>query len=287
MKNLVFLNLRGCSSLLSLPKITIDSLKTLILSGCSKFQTFEVISDRLETLYLNSTAIGELPPAIGNLHRLILLNLKDCKNLESLPDCLGNMKSLQELKLSRCSKLKIFPDIKEIKEKLRVLLLDGTLITEMPSNIIDLFFLRRLCLSRNGNICSLQFDMGQMFHLKWLELKYCKNLTSLSRLPPNLQCLNAHGCTSLRTVASPPALPMPSEQIHSTLIFSNCHELEQVSKNAIISYIQKKSELMSDDRYNQVLILWFSSSLLTMLKYPHFMIYFCVTLICRILFSMP
>ncbi|CAH2046349.1 unnamed protein product [Thlaspi arvense] len=248
MKNLVFLNLKGCTRLLYLPKITMVSLKTLILSGCSNLQTFEVISGSLETLYLNETAIDGLPPAIGNLHRLNFLNMKDCKNLVTLPDCLGKLKSLQELKLSRCSKLKIFP---EIMENLRVLLLDGTSITEMPSNIINLSFVQRLCLSRNDQIYSLQFDMGHMFHLKWLEMKYCKNLTSLPRLPPNLQCLNAHGCTSLRTVTSPLALLKPTEQIHSTFIFTNCHELEQVSKNVIISYVQKKSELMSDDRYNK------------------------------------
>ncbi|CAH8278240.1 unnamed protein product [Arabidopsis lyrata] len=251
MKNLVFLNLRGCTSLLSLPKITMDSLKTLILSDCSQFQTFEVISEHLETLYLNGTAINGLPSAIGNLDRLILLNLIDCKNLVTLPDCLGKLKSLQELKLSRCSKLKIFPDVTAKMESLRVLLLDGTSIAEMPGSIYDLSLLRRLCLSRNDDIHTLRFDMGQMFHLKWLELKYCKNLISLPILPPNLQCLNAHGCTSLRTVASPQTLPTPTEQIHSTFIFTNCYELEQVSKNAIISYVQKKSKLMSADRYNQ------------------------------------
>ncbi|CAL9241825.1 unnamed protein product [Arabidopsis halleri] len=251
MKKLVSLNLRGCTSLLSLPKITMDSLKTLILSGCSKLQTFEVISKHLATLYLNSTAINELPPAIGNLHGLIFLDLKDCKNLATLPDCLWKLKSLQELKLSGCSKLKIFPTVKETMVNLRILLLDGTSIPQMPSKNFDLSFLRRLCLSRNEEICSLLFDMSQLYHLKWLELKYCKNLTSLPKLPPNLLCLNAHGCSSLRTVASPLASLMPTEQIHSTFILTDCHKLEHVSKNAIISYIQKKSQLMSNDRHNQ------------------------------------
>ncbi|ESQ39635.1 hypothetical protein EUTSA_v10000747mg [Eutrema salsugineum] len=251
MKNLVFLNLRGCTSLLSLPKITMDSLKTLILSDCSKFHTFEVISGSLETLYLNGTAIDGLPPAIGNLHGLIFLNLKDCKYLATLPDFIWKLRSLQELKLSRCSRLNSFSIDKENMVKLRVLLLDETSIAEIPANITYLSSLRRLCLSRNDTICSIQFDMDELLHLKWLELKCCKNLTSLSRLPPKLQCLNAHDCTSLRTLESPVTLLMPTEQIHSTFIFTNCHELEQTSKNAIISYFQKKSKLMSDDRYNQ------------------------------------
>ncbi|KFK24061.1 hypothetical protein AALP_AAs46094U000400 [Arabis alpina] len=53
------------------------------------------------------------------------------------------------------------------------------------------------------------------------------------------------------SIRSPVALHMPTGQMHSTFIFTNCHELEQVSKNAITSYVQKKSEFMSDDRYNQ------------------------------------
>ncbi|CAH2046351.1 unnamed protein product [Thlaspi arvense] len=252
MKNLVFLNLRGCTSLLSLPSFTIHSLKTLILSGCSSLENFKVISENLETLHLNSTAICELPSDIDKLQRLILLNLKDCKNLSTLPDSLGKLRSLQELKLSRCSKIKIFPNVKEKVENLRLLMLDETSITEMPCNSINLYFLQSLCLSRNDKLCSLQFDMSHMFHLKWLELKYCKNLTSLPSLPPNLQCLNAYGCTSLKTVASPLASHMPTKQIHySTFIFTNCDELEQVARSSIISYVQKKSSLMSNDQYNQ------------------------------------
>ncbi|KAG2301819.1 hypothetical protein Bca52824_030470 [Brassica carinata] len=250
MTSLVCLNLKGCTSLLSLPEITIPSLKTLILSGCSNLRTFKVISENLETLHLNGTAIDGLPLAIDNLHRLILLNLKDCKNLETLPNSLGNLKSLQELKLSRCSKIKIFPNVN--MENLRLLLLDGTSIKEIPCNVVNLSFLQSLCLSRNDELCTIQFDMGQMFNLKWLEIKYCKNLTSLPRLPPNLQCLNAYGCTLLKTVGSPLAFHMPTKQIHcSTFIFTNCHELEQVARSAIISYVQKKSHLMSDSRYNQ------------------------------------
>lgn len=256
MTNLIFLNLRGCTSLVSLPEISICSLKILILSGCSTFQKFQVISENLETLYLNGTAIDRLPPSVGNLQRLILLDLKDCKNLETLSN-LGNLRSLQELKLSGCSKLKSFP--KNI-ENLRDLLLEGTTIKEMPQNISGMSLLRRLCLSRNDEIYSLKFNTNELYHLKCLELKYCKHLTSLSGLPPNLQCLYAHGCTSLKTVSSPLPLLMSTEQIHSTFIFTNCHELEQVSKNAIMSFIQNTRHLSSNDRYNRVFLL-FSLSL--------------------------
>ncbi|CAN8258027.1 unnamed protein product [Cochlearia groenlandica] len=251
MKKLVFLNLRGCTSLLSLPKITMDSLKTLILSGCSNFQIFEVISKNLEKLHLNGTAISGLPQAIGNLHRLTLLSLKDCKNLVTIPDCLGKLKALEQLHLSRCAKLLSFVIHDKDFVKLRILLFDETSIADMPSNIIYSSWLQRLCLSRNNKIRNIDFDMGKLYNLEWLELKHCNNLTSLSTLPPNLHSLIAHGCISLRTIANPVARLKHSAQVHSSFDFTNCHKLEQTSKNAIISYFHKKCALMSDDGYNQ------------------------------------
>ncbi|KAH0869130.1 hypothetical protein HID58_076152 [Brassica napus] len=279
MKSLAFLNLRGCTRLLSLPDINnLISLKTLILSDCKMFNEFQVISDNLEYLHLDGTAIKGLPPSIQNLGKLIVLNLKDCNELESLPDCLDKLKALEELILSGCSRLTNFPHVEEIMENLQILLLDGTSIKELPStllhsgnNSIDqlalqriqlrmtgLSLLRRLCLSRNDKISSLQSSISQLYHLKWIDLTYCSNLTSLSTLPPNLRCLDAHGCTSLRTVASPLASLLPStEQVPSSFIFTNCEKLEHVAMNEIMCYAHNKSRLISDalNRQNKRLAL--------------------------------
>ncbi|XP_010441764.1 PREDICTED: disease resistance-like protein CSA1 [Camelina sativa] len=243
MESLVFLNLRGCTSLRHLPKINLSSLRTLILSGCSNLQEFRLISENLEYLYLDGTAIEDLPSDIVKLQRLILLNLKECRRLGSLPECIGKLKALQELILSGCSDLKSFPNVVENMENFRVLLLDGTSIGEVPkimhgSN--SLLFLRRLSLSRNDVISSLGSDISQLYHLKWLDLKYCKNLISLSTLPPNLQCLDAHDCISLERVMSPLAHLMPMEDIHSMFIFTNCCKLSDAAKNDIASHIRRK-----------------------------------------------
>ncbi|CAL9241812.1 unnamed protein product [Arabidopsis halleri] len=265
MKNLSFLNLKGCTSLLALPTMkNLTSLKTLILSGCSKFKEFQVISENLEYLHLDGTAIEGLPSTIQNLRRLIVLNLKNCKKLKSLPDCLNKLKAIEELILSGCSTLTSFPDVKEIMKSLQILLLDGTSIKELPNillqygnNSIDLqrkqpqmnglSFLRRLCLSRNDKISSLQSSISELHHLKWIDLKYCKNLTSLPTLPPNLQCLDAHACISLKTVASRLAILMPlTEQAPSSYIFTNCEKLELIAKNEIICYAHNKSRLISN-----------------------------------------
>ncbi|CAN6839928.1 unnamed protein product [Brassica oleracea] len=238
MKCLVFLNLRGCTSLESLPRIQLISLKTLILSDCSSFKTFQVISDNLEALYLDGTAIKELPCDIRNLQRLILLNMKGCKKLKRLPESIGELKSLEELLLSGCSKLKEFP---ETGGNIEILLLDETAIEEIPM----VFSVRRLCLSRNERIIRLPGLINQFYRLQWLDLTHCKNLTHVPQLPPNLQCLDARGCSSLRTIAKPMVCSVPTEQITSKFIFTNCNELEQASKEEIVAYAKQKCQLLS------------------------------------------
>ncbi|MBA0634774.1 hypothetical protein Godav_022101, partial [Gossypium davidsonii] len=102
---LKLLNLRGCKSLRSFPtKIGMESFEMLILSGCSKLQSFLEIDGKMECLLelcFDGTNIKELPSSIGNLRRLKLLNLKDCKSLGILPIKIG-MESLEIFTLSGC-----------------------------------------------------------------------------------------------------------------------------------------------------------------------------------------
>lgn len=282
MKSLVFLNLRGCVILSSLPeKLDLVSLKTLILSGCLNFNNFELISENLEFLHLDGTAVENLPWNIQNFQKLVVLNLKDCQMLKFLPECLDKLKALEELILSGCAKLRSFPDIKENMENLQILLLDGTSIKELPNILLQygnfkgrvifqrsprmngLSMLRRLCLSRNDMIRSLQSSISQLYYLKWIDLKYCKNLLSISTLPPNLQCLDAHACNSLKEVASPLALLMPTQQVPSSFIFTNCEKLEHIAKNEIICYAHNKSRMISDalNRHNKVFLYPSESSI--------------------------
>lgn len=275
MESLIYLNLGGCKGLVSLPEFKLKSLKTLILSHCSNLEQFPVISESLEALYLQRTAIKCIPTSIEDLQKLYLLDLKDCKVLVSLPDCLGKLRALQELILSGCSKLEIFPELKENMKLIKILLLDGTAIKQMPmllqcsqsqgqafanktfpNSLSDYRIsssLLSLCLSGN-DIESLQANISQLYHLKWLDLKNCKKLKSVPVLPPNLKCLDAHGCDSLEKVGSPLALLMVTGKIHCTFIFTNCNKLDQVAKDNIISYTRRKSQLMSDalNRYNGV-----------------------------------
>ncbi|EOA26490.1 hypothetical protein CARUB_v10022539mg [Capsella rubella] len=259
MDRLAFLNLRGCTSLSSLPEMeNLNCLKTLILSGCTSFEEFQVKSKNLEYLHLDGTDITELPQTIKELERLIVLNLKGCQMLKTLPDCIHKLKALEELILSGCSKLRSFPEIKENMDNLQILLLDGTEIGNKPKIqrspcMSGLSLLRRLCLSRNKKIISLQSGISDLYHLKWIDLKCCTKLQSISMLPPNLQCLDAHNCTSLKTVASPLARPLATEQVASSFIFTNCEKLEHAAKNEITCYGHNKGRLLSKtlNRHNK------------------------------------
>ena len=108
-KKLTLLNLKGCKNLKSLPrKLEMESLEILILFECSKVKSIPEFGENMKSVskfYLDGTAIIKLPTSIGNLMGLVLLNVKDCKNLMTLPSTFLNLNSLEKLNLSECSKL--------------------------------------------------------------------------------------------------------------------------------------------------------------------------------------
>ncbi|CAA7057302.1 unnamed protein product [Microthlaspi erraticum] len=244
------LNLEGCTSLESLPDVNLTSLKTLTLSNCSNFKEFPSVPENIEALFLDGTAISQLPDNMVKLERLVLLNMKDCKMLENISTSVGELKSLKKLVLSGCLKLKEFPDTN--KSSLCILLLDGTSISTMP----HIPSVQYLCLSRNGQIRCLPASISRLSQLTWLDLKYCTSLTAVPELPPNLQYFDVHGCSSLKTVAKPLARIMPTVQSHCTFNFTNCGNLEEAAKEEITSYAQRKCQLPSDARkhYNRGLV---------------------------------
>ncbi|KAJ0252653.1 Disease resistance protein RPS4B [Hirschfeldia incana] len=248
-QNLQRLNLEGCTSLVSLGDVNFISLKALILSNCLNFEEFPLVSENLEFLYLDGTAIRQLPDEIVTLQRFVLLNMKNCKELNNISTPVGELKALQKLILSGCFRLKEFPEINKIS--LNTLLLDGTSIKTIPQLPSSLEF---LCLSRNDQISCLPAGFNQLFKLTWLDLKYCKSITSIPELPPNLHYLDAHGCSSLKTVAQPLVRIVPAMQNHCTFSFTNCTNLERAAKEEMTSYAQRKCHLLSDARkhYNGV-----------------------------------
>ncbi|KAJ4713861.1 Resistance gene-like [Melia azedarach] len=187
-KNLIELNLKRCTSLDSLPSsINMGSLRKLALSGCSKLTNFpEIGGDMklLSELLLDGTDISALPLSLQLLPGLVLLNLADCKKLESLPSAIINgLKHLETLILSGCSKLRIFPEIEGRMEFLSKLHLDGTAIEELPSSVELLSKLAFLDLNDCKNLVRLPSTINGLRSLKTLKLSGC---SKLENVPKNL-----------------------------------------------------------------------------------------------------
>ncbi|XP_040997965.1 disease resistance protein RUN1-like [Juglans microcarpa x Juglans regia] len=188
LKHLILLNLKDCKCLSSLlHEINLESLNLLILSGCSSFNKFPEIGQNmklLSELYLDGTAIEELPLSIQHLIGLTLLNLGECKKLSFFPGdicCLPALKTLNlsgstpTLPLLNCFSWLTFLVALNLRD---CNLLDGAL----PEDLSSLSSLETLNLSRN-NFTRLPDSISQLQKLKVLYLANCRKLQLLPNIP--------------------------------------------------------------------------------------------------------
>lgn len=217
LKKLSYVTLEDCKNLKTLPrKLETDSLKRLILSGCTavrKLPEFGASMANLSMLALDQTSIAELPPTVGYLTGLNSLLLRDCKNIVSLPNTFSNLKSLRRLNVSGCSKFSKLPDNLNENEALECLNVSETAIREVPSSIVHLKNLTLLLfhgckgLTLNSQSSLLPFNriFGFSSHpiqkklilpsfsglssLKKLDLSHCNLLDG--SIPDDLGCLSS------------------------------------------------------------------------------------------------
>ncbi|XP_075649786.1 TMV resistance protein N-like [Castanea sativa] len=223
LSGIILLSLRDCKNISILPNVIcrLSSLKTLILSGCSRLNKMpENLSGMkcLEELDASETAIREFPSSILHMTKLRKLSFHGCKDLppqswdllfccpllpkESsgpvsllLPDSFSGLSSLVSLNLSDCN------------------LLDGAI----PNDLSSLSSLQSLNLSGNKFI-SLPDSICQLSMLRDLTLRNCSRLQALPNLPLSILHVWVENCTSLETY---------SNQIHArttseTLAIINC-----------------------------------------------------------------
>ncbi|WKA11215.1 hypothetical protein VitviT2T_028739 [Vitis vinifera] len=238
LSKLILLNLKNCKKLSSFPSIIdMKALEILNFSGCSGLKKFPDIRgnmDHLLELHLASTAIEELPSSIGHITRLVLLDLKRCKNLKSLPTSICRLKSLEYLFLSGCSKLENFPEVMVDMENLKELLLDGTSIEGLPSSIDRLKGLVLLNMRKCQNLVSLPKGMCKLTSLETLIVSGCSQLNNLPRNLGSLQRL-------AQLHADGTAITQPPESIVllrnlQVLIYPGCKILAPTSLGSLFSF---------------------------------------------------
>ncbi|XP_034701582.1 disease resistance protein RPV1-like isoform X1 [Vitis riparia] len=237
LKKLICLNLEGCKNLNSfLSSIHMESLQNLNLSGCSKLKKFPEVQgamDNLSELSLKGTAIKGLPLSIEYLNGLALLNLGECKSLDSLPSFIFKLKSLKTLILSNCSRLKKLPEIGENMESLKELFLDDTGLRELPSSIEHLNGLVLLKLKNCKKLASLPESICKLTSLQTLTLSGCSELKKLPDDMGSLQCLvklKANG-TGIQEVPTSITLLTKLE----VLSLAGCKGGESKSRNLALS----------------------------------------------------
>ena len=199
-----------------------ESLETLILSGCSKIKKIPEFGENMQRvlkLYLDGTAIKEIPSSIGLLKNLKVLSFDGCKGLSlfkspawydllpfySMPksphpvglSSLLGLCSLTELNLRDCN------------------------LREIPDDIGCLFSLTEIDLSENSFVC-LPDNIGHLCNLRKMMLENCKSLQSLPKLPLSIVAIGGYGCTSLETI---PDLLKPNSICEVELFVTNCSKL--------------------------------------------------------------
>ncbi|XP_059299422.1 disease resistance protein Roq1-like [Lycium ferocissimum] len=188
--NLVGLNMTF-SSLVEIfkePK-AFDKLTILNLSFSGNLLRTPNFSEtpNLQRIILKSCiSLVEIHPSIGNLKKLIFLNMENCKSIKSLPSSI-QMESLESFNLSGCEKLEKFPEIRGNMELLSELLLARTAIWELPSSVGQLSGISLLDLRSCQNLVRLPASVSEMRKLKSLTLKGCSRLAFF---PENLGDLN-------------------------------------------------------------------------------------------------
>jgi len=188
LSGLVTLNLKNCKLLVNLPEnmYLLKSLLIVDISGCSSISRFPEFSRNIRYLYLNGTAIEELPSSIGGLRELIYLDLVGCNRLKNLPSAVSKLGCLEKLDLSGCSSITEFP---KVSRNIRELYLDGTAIREIPSSIECLCELNELHLRNCKQFEILPSSICKLKNLRRLNLSGCLQFWDFPEVLEPMVCL--------------------------------------------------------------------------------------------------
>ncbi|CAL5401696.1 unnamed protein product [Camellia sinensis] len=231
----------------------LKSLKILDLSHShclTKTSDFSKVPNLEKLIFINCARLVEVHESIGHLERLVLFNLKDCKNLRKLPRSICMLKFLETLDISGCSNLEELPTEMETMESLTILHANRISISQLlstskevkswhsfiypcllkPRKSVEISWalLPRCLVHLSLENCNLSdddfpMDLGNLSSLKILNLS-CNAIRSLPnciRGHTGLQILCLRRCTKLRSLEVLQKL--------KELRFTGCTLLEKVT----------------------------------------------------------
>ena len=215
------IDLSYSKDLIMIPDVTeVPNLEKLILKGC--------------------TSLSKIHTSLGDLKKLILLNLDGCLRLESLPYKISS-KSLEIFSLRGCLSLKKFPKIVRNMSRLPILLLNGTAIEGLPLSIKHLTGLTLLNMRNCKSLLSLPDTICCLTSLTSLTLSGCSRLDRLPKNLGNLTGLNVLD-VSETTIRELPSLEHLSNL--TSLNLSDCKDLLSIP-NAICNLTNIKTLTLS------------------------------------------
>ncbi|XP_056158525.1 TMV resistance protein N-like isoform X2 [Syzygium oleosum] len=239
------LDLRECLELSVFPnELKSKNLRRLHLEKCTKFERFPDIPHKLKglgELYLQMTAIKELPTSIENLVSLNQMYIQNCKNLEHVPSSIYKLQNLHCLEVSSCTNLIGFPKYEDSADpcmktglpKSYSLDLSGCNLSkvEFLENLSCFPVLESLYLQRN-NFTSLPTSITKRDHLCQLNVRKCHQLREIPELPPLLISFQADDCESLQKFGD---LTSFRHLVRRKLTMANTSPLDQVRPGYLIT----------------------------------------------------
>ncbi|URD72438.1 hypothetical protein MUK42_09603 [Musa troglodytarum] len=248
---------KGFKELTSLAKLSIRSCPNL-LSMTQSWDIDILLPPSIEQLMLSDCGnLGKLlPGCLHNLTSLVLLEIGDCRCIESLPaTSLLHLKRLQYLKIWNCGELRSKDELLLNEGNKQV---EGSSVTELCIDDIALLkvsLLRRTLPSvraltiSNFPRATMSSEEEQLFRsltaLRSLNFKHCKNLQSLPtelHALPSLRLLTIIGCPEIHAL---PEKGLPTSL--RNLNFIGCHPrlTEQLQTHL--------AEIKSSGRYEDTL----------------------------------
>ncbi|CAI0556469.1 unnamed protein product [Linum tenue] len=208
-----------CPLIETLPGIShpVTGLTELYIKGCQNLKSFPTSINNLKSLQFLSfinTDIESVPSAVGELYKLIRLDLHSNKSLEFVPSNIHKLVYLCVLSLADCPRIKFLP---ELPPNLSTLDISGcTLLQALPSNIgrlrwkklyfedcpqLDTYLPRELVLNFCNHAVSNLHSQGNLQHSgseipRWFAYKSASYANDSSRMVQ----LTLPDCTTNRLI---------------------------------------------------------------------------------------